>query len=260
MNSSASGSGPSRSIPGHLVRVADDVDREPLPRARLGDVEPGVVVEDDPGGERRLVARPRRRRRAPSSRHRIQPARDRCTTRCSPEARDVEELAVPGDVVDQRAVERGQRRVVGLQRAERGDVDADDRAVGEASAQVLDQRLHLGQLGHARQSRNADHVTSRLRDGHNGRMLTPSPLPAHGQVFLDGRGDERSLRVSWHREVGVEGVVVLSLWRDGVCVGSFRIGSRPGRMTSSTCSAQASVESPLTPAGGAARRRHDCGR
>jgi hypothetical protein len=54
-------------------------------------------------------------------------------------------------------------------------------------------------------------------------MLTPSPLPAVGQVYVDGRGDERTLRVSWHHEVGKEGVVVLSLWRDGVCVGSFRL-------------------------------------
>jgi hypothetical protein len=54
-------------------------------------------------------------------------------------------------------------------------------------------------------------------------MLSPSPLPASGQVYVDSRGDERTLRVSWHREVGVEGVVVLSLWRDGVCVGSFRM-------------------------------------
>jgi hypothetical protein len=54
-------------------------------------------------------------------------------------------------------------------------------------------------------------------------MLTPSPLPATGQVYVDGRGDERNLRVSWHREAGEEGVVVLSLWRDGVCVGSFRM-------------------------------------
>ncbi len=63
-------------------------------------------------------------------------------------------------------------------------------------------------------------MTSCLRRGHNGWMLSPSPLPASGQVYADGRGDERTLRVSWHHE---EGVVVLSLWRDGVCVGSFRM-------------------------------------
>jgi hypothetical protein len=60
-------------------------------------------------------------------------------------------------------------------------------------------------------------------------MLTPSPLPATGQVYVDGRGDERTLRVSWHHEVGDEGVVVLSLWRDGVCVGSFRMESHQVR-------------------------------
>jgi hypothetical protein len=54
-------------------------------------------------------------------------------------------------------------------------------------------------------------------------MLTPSPLPAAGQVYVDGRGDQRNLRVSWHHEVGEQGVVVMSLWRDGVCVGSFRM-------------------------------------
>ena len=46
---------------------------------------------------------------------------------------DVEELAVPGDVVDQRALERLHRRVEGLQRAERHDVDpADGTAVEPA--------------------------------------------------------------------------------------------------------------------------------
>jgi hypothetical protein len=41
-----------------------------------------------------------------------------------------------------------------------------------------------------------------------------------GEVFLDARGDRRTLRVSWHREAGV---VVLSLWREGVCAGTFRL-------------------------------------
>ena len=39
-------------------------------------------------------------------------------------------------------------------------------------------------------------------------------------MFLDSRGPERALRVTWHQEVGV---VVLSLWRDNVCAGSFRL-------------------------------------
>jgi hypothetical protein len=51
-------------------------------------------------------------------------------------------------------------------------------------------------------------------------MWRPSPLPAAGEVFLDARGDSRGLRVSWHAEADV---VVLSLWRDGTCTGTFRL-------------------------------------
>lgn len=46
------------------------------------------------------------------------------------------------------------------------------------------------------------------------------PLPRTGGVFLDSRGEERSLRVSWHSEADL---VVLSLWRDNVCTGTFRL-------------------------------------
>ena len=52
------------------------------------------------------------------------------------------------------------------------------------------------------------------------RMTGVSPLPATGEVFLDERGGERSLRVSWHDETGL---VVLSLWRGPMCVGTFRL-------------------------------------
>ncbi|MGN6576338.1 MAG: hypothetical protein ACTHKG_11670 [Nocardioides sp.] len=51
-------------------------------------------------------------------------------------------------------------------------------------------------------------------------MLRPSPLPTAGEVFLDQRGDGRSLRVSWYPEADL---VVLSLWREGVCAGTFRL-------------------------------------
>lgn len=43
---------------------------------------------------------------------------------------------------------------------------------------------------------------------------------ADAAVFLDGRGDDRALRLSWHDEAGL---VVLSMWRENVCVGSFRL-------------------------------------
>ncbi|HSE10453.1 MAG TPA: hypothetical protein VLB29_17460 [Nocardioidaceae bacterium] len=51
-------------------------------------------------------------------------------------------------------------------------------------------------------------------------MHSASPLPATGEVFLDARGDGRSLRATWHAEAGV---VVLSLWRGSVCSGTFRL-------------------------------------
>jgi hypothetical protein len=46
------------------------------------------------------------------------------------------------------------------------------------------------------------------------------PLPATGEIFLDARGGDRAMRVSWHQEAEL---VVLSLWRDDVCAGSFRL-------------------------------------
>lgn len=51
-------------------------------------------------------------------------------------------------------------------------------------------------------------------------MPAARPLPESGSIFLDARGGDRALRVSWHHE---SGLVVLSLWRDNVCAGSFRL-------------------------------------
>ena len=51
-------------------------------------------------------------------------------------------------------------------------------------------------------------------------MTAVRPLPESGSIFLDARGGDRALRVSWHHE---SGLVVLSLWRDNVCAGSFRL-------------------------------------
>ncbi len=47
-----------------------------------------------------------------------------------------------------------------------------------------------------------------------------APVPREGEIFLDARGAGRSLRISRHAEAGV---VVLSLWRSTVCVGTFRL-------------------------------------
>ena len=43
-----------------------------------------------------------------------------------------------------------------------------------------------------------------------------------GAVFLDPRGEDRSLRVTWHQE---SLLVVLSLWRGNVCAGTFRLAA-----------------------------------
>lgn len=51
-------------------------------------------------------------------------------------------------------------------------------------------------------------------------MAVVRPLPPSGSMFFDTRGGGRALRVSWHQEADV---VVLSLWRDNLCTGSFRL-------------------------------------
>jgi hypothetical protein len=51
-------------------------------------------------------------------------------------------------------------------------------------------------------------------------MSAARPLPELGSIFLDARGSDRALRISWHAEADL---VVLSLWRDNVCAASFRL-------------------------------------
>jgi hypothetical protein len=40
------------------------------------------------------------------------------------------------------------------------------------------------------------------------------------EVFLDARGNGRALRLTWHHDADL---VVLSLWRDSTCAGTFRL-------------------------------------
>ena len=61
--------------------------------------------------------------------------------------------------------------------------------------------------------------------------MSPSRKGPESSIFLDARGEGRALRVTWHLEgpresdpVG-EGLVVLSLWRDNVCAGTFRLAA-----------------------------------
>jgi hypothetical protein len=53
-------------------------------------------------------------------------------------------------------------------------------------------------------------------------MAAVAPAPADVEYFLDTRGQGRALRVRRHDE---EGVVVLSVWRGDLCVGSFRLST-----------------------------------
>ncbi len=46
--------------------------------------------------------------------------------------------------------------------------------------------------------------------------------PRTGMVLPDLRGDGRSLRATWHQD---QQVVVLSLWRNNLCVGTFRLAA-----------------------------------
>ena len=52
--------------------------------------------------------------------------------------------------------------------------------------------------------------------------MTPPlvPLPLRGDVFLDARGADRGMRVSWHHE---QGLVVVSLWRADTCIGTLQL-------------------------------------
>jgi hypothetical protein len=48
------------------------------------------------------------------------------------------------------------------------------------------------------------------------------PMPTVGDLFTDMRGDDRRMRVSYHED---RGVVVVSLWADTVCRGTFQLAA-----------------------------------
>jgi hypothetical protein len=50
-----------------------------------------------------------------------------------------------------------------------------------------------------------------------------APLPSNGEVFFDVRDEGRSMRLSWHPELGG---FVMSIWRNGYCVASFQMDPR----------------------------------
>jgi hypothetical protein len=48
------------------------------------------------------------------------------------------------------------------------------------------------------------------------------PIPNPGDVFTDVRDDDRTMRVSYHADVGM---VVVSLWAGRLCRASFRLAA-----------------------------------
>jgi hypothetical protein len=53
--------------------------------------------------------------------------------------------------------------------------------------------------------------------------MTVIPLPSHGRWAEDHRGEGRAVRVATHLEAGL---IVLSVWRFGTCVGTVRLPPR----------------------------------
>ncbi len=51
-------------------------------------------------------------------------------------------------------------------------------------------------------------------------MTWVAVLPVRGEVFLDARDPSRAPRMSWHHKAEA---VVLSLWRERTCAGTFRL-------------------------------------
>ncbi len=75
-------------------------------------------------------------------------------------------------------------------------------------------------------------------------MEPVSPLPTKGAVFFDPRDEGRSLRLSFHEDLGV---FILSLWRDDTCLGTFRLAVEEApRMIHSVVTALVSGEEATT--------------
>ena len=62
---------------------------------------------------------------------------------------NVDKLAVPGDMGDRQAVQRCGSRVIGLQNADRPQLDTDDGQAASTLAQEVDERLNLWELRHS---------------------------------------------------------------------------------------------------------------
>ncbi|MCW3842558.1 hypothetical protein ONA70_20885 [Micromonospora yasonensis] len=75
-------------------------------------------------------------------------------------------------------------------------------------------------------------------------------MPSFGDLFADLRGEDRTMRVSYHPD---RGAVVLSLWNGTVCRGSFRmpVDDLDRLLTMLADVRQAAVPAPPAPGGAA---------
>ncbi|MGL5811679.1 MAG: hypothetical protein ACRCYQ_17190 [Nocardioides sp.] len=59
-----------------------------------------------------------------------------------------------------------------------------------------------------------------MREGGAAGAGRVRAFPRRGSVYLDTRGEDRIMRITWHPEAEL---VVASLWRGRDCIGSFRL-------------------------------------
>ncbi|GAB3974460.1 hypothetical protein V1634_19235 [Plantactinospora veratri] len=71
-------------------------------------------------------------------------------------------------------------------------------------------------------------------------------MPSVGDLFIDTRGGDRTMRVSYH---GDRGTVVVSLWLGTVCRGSFRMATDDVRRLIATLNEISLSAAPTVPIG-----------
>ena len=177
--------------------VADDVQRQALAGPGLGDVEPGAVVQHDrappaatccwaAAGSCRHLVLPAHPAGAREVQHEVGAPRRRCRGTCRAGV-------TPSTIA---AGQRRDRRVVGLQAAERGDVDAHDRTAVQAPGQVLRPALRP-RAAPARGQRYCGNPALRpslVRHAPHPLPLAPGPRAARGGRLAVAPGRRRTPR------------------------------------------------------------------
>jgi hypothetical protein len=74
--------------------------------------------------------------------------------------------------------------------------------------------MHVKMLEHLLQKRDLRHT------GSMADVVRLTPVPRVGDLFIDARGDDRTMRVSLHPE---RSIAVVSLWSSNTCRASFQL-------------------------------------